>query len=538
MLNILIVDDEPRHRRCLKSIIKNYKAEYEILEAKNGKEALEIADSQHLDIVFTDIKMPIMDGLTFVSSLGDKVKTIKIIILSGFASFEYAQKALSLGATDFLLKPFSEEDVKKVLAKVEYEIDYKKIEAKERECLKKQLDEMMPQYLEHSLNNWIFGNISGFEEEKLQKLFPNNGSGIVLLLEISGHEINGETYTISELNEIRSNIKIWMKEALFRVGHPVSFYMGSNENILVTILEIHMQDFSLSESFIATLSEMIANLNKSYGLGITIGIGSVHENIFKNVIKSYEDAVKSLSLTFYEGTGHVLKYTISSGNIPKQNILKFEQVYGLKQAIREHNYNKIKSLVKEFFARLRRETGLLPLQFKEVIINMVGEIIKSFEHLLQGDYYNSFILEKKDELYNCKTYYDLQQKVEELLLSIVEDCNSYSSSNEKTVIQCKKYIDEHYMDDLSLEYLAEKVNLNTNYFSVFFKNNLGVKFTQYLQDIRMNKARELLEKGDMRIYEISEMIGYHDVKYFIKVFKKEFDISPDEYRQSINQRYS
>ncbi|HEY5586907.1 MAG TPA: response regulator, partial [Ruminiclostridium sp.] len=123
MHKLLVVDDEPKHRRCLAEMIKVLRPEYKVLEAKNGKEALELIESESMDIIITDIRMPIMDGLSFMEFINMKARDTKVIILSGFAYFEYAQKALSLGAFDFVLKPVNEAKVSEILDKVEKEIE-------------------------------------------------------------------------------------------------------------------------------------------------------------------------------------------------------------------------------------------------------------------------------------------------------------------------------------------------------------------------------------------------------------------------------
>ena len=334
MMRILVVDDEPRHRRCLTNVIKNSGREYEVLEAKSGQEALEIVNFKQINVIITDIKMPGMDGLTFISALGDRIKTIKVIILSGFASFEYAQKALNLGACDFILKPFDENNIRNILYKVEYEIEQETFEVKEKESLKQQLDEIMPEYLEHRLNQWIGGYIRGSDVDKLAGLFPYKGAGVVLLLEISEYDAYVNEYSRSELDEVKTNIKMWMSETLDSSGHTLSFFLESSENIMVTILDTHRKDFTITEKIFNELSELLYNLKKSYGSEFTIGIGSIHENIFKSVLKSYEHATKALSFKFYEGTGKVLTYLDINESSSRQNLLKYKQLDELKDAMK------------------------------------------------------------------------------------------------------------------------------------------------------------------------------------------------------------
>jgi len=532
MLRVLIVDDEPRHRRVLASVIESLRPEYEVLSAKNGKEALEIVDSRHIHIIITDIKMPGMDGLTFMDALGDRIKNMKVIILSGFASFEYAQKAMNLGASDFILKPFDVKNIDEVLKKVECEIMQESIEEKEKEDLRKQLDEIMPEYLEHRFNQWICGYIKGLELSKLERLFPYKGAGAVLLLEIS--KCNKSEYSANEFDEINTNIKTWMTEVLNPIGHTISFFLENAENTMVTILDTNLNNFEITDNILKLLNELINNLIRSYELDFTIGIGSVHENIFRNAIKSFDNAKKALSLKFFNSRKKVLSYSDINLCHTRKKFLDYEQLEELKKSIRNCDSTKMEILVGNYFEELKSGNYLLPSQFIDLVIHTVADVIKSIQSVTGEDFYNDFILEKKDLLKKCEDYSSLKKEVINILNYIITQNNADSRGHKKIITICKKYIDEHYMDDLSLDYMSEKFNLNANYFSTFFKNNTGVKFTDYLQSIRMNKAKELLERTDLRIYEIAEKVGYHDVKYFIKVFKKEFNTSPDEYRRVFN----
>lgn len=152
MYKVLVVEDEPRHRRCLAGMINELRPEYEVIEARNGKEALDITVAEPIKFVITDIKMPVMDGLDFIQALNCRNMDIKVIILSGYAYFEYAQAALRLGAFDFVLKPVNQAKVDEMLKKVEDKIEEEIREQQEKEKIKKQLDNALPAYLEWQLN--------------------------------------------------------------------------------------------------------------------------------------------------------------------------------------------------------------------------------------------------------------------------------------------------------------------------------------------------------------------------------------------------
>lgn len=177
MQNILVVDDEAIQRRVLAKMIREARPNCKVLEAKNGLEALEVIHSDDIDIVFTDIKMPTLDGLGLIEKMNASSHDIKVIILSGFRYFEYAQKAIQLGAFDYLVKPLKEESISQILDKVESSIQKEKTNLLENEQIKQQLNRTLSVYYERLLSDWVTGGIGESKCAEIRQQFSLESKG-------------------------------------------------------------------------------------------------------------------------------------------------------------------------------------------------------------------------------------------------------------------------------------------------------------------------------------------------------------------------
>jgi len=457
MLKILVVDDEPKHRRCLAEMIRVLRPQYKVLEAKNGKEALEFIKSESMDIIITDIRMPIMDGLSLMESINNKISGTKVIILSGFAYFDYAQKALSLGAFDYVLKPVNEAKISEILDKVEKAIEKENQEQQNKINMEKQLNTAFPAYIEQKFNEWVNGYLNADGLEEIEKIFPYKGNGFVIATEISGLSDILKDYNSDEIYEIKLNVKQWMKETLQPVGHTISFFLESNRNIMITILNTNTRCDVVSKDNPYMLNDFVQNMKASYGLDALVGIGSEYEDIFSNIKLSFDESLQALNYKLYENNGGIFLFSDYKDHPNSE----FSREYTL--------INNVKETLP--IADFQMASGLKTLK---------------------------------------------------------------PSKHDKIIKACEKYVSEHYMDDIPLDSIAEMFRFNSSYFSSYFKNNTGINFSDYLQSIRMQKAEELLKSHDLKVYEVAKSVGYQNVKYFNKVFKKEYGVSPDEYRRVNN----
>ncbi|GJM78850.1 hypothetical protein HMSSN139_13460 [Paenibacillus sp. HMSSN-139] len=203
MYHVLVADDEPRHRRGIGEMIKTYRPDYRLFMAKDGTEALRIATDTRIDIMFTDIRMPNMDGLTLIEHLRERSESMKIVILSVYGHFEYARQALKFGAFDYLLKPLEPKDIAEMLDKLDTAIEKERIRVLDRASLKEKLSSAIPVYEQHLLSRWIRSAANEDELQEIERLVPQGQVGLVIVCKLSESEIDGK-YLREEFAEVKT----------------------------------------------------------------------------------------------------------------------------------------------------------------------------------------------------------------------------------------------------------------------------------------------------------------------------------------------
>ncbi len=533
MYTILIVDDELIHRKGLSNMIKKLRPAYEVYESKNGKEALDFINTNSIDIVFTDIKMPIMDGLALIEDVVGRLDKIKMIILSGYRYFDYAQKAVSLGAFDYLLKPIREEKIVEMLVKVEKSIEEDLIKIREKEKLLKQLDSIFPVYFEHQMNGWVNGYLRDAQLDEIRQVFPYKGIGTVIAVFISRYETVDKNNINQNIDKIKQDIKYYMERTLDDIGHSISFFLEDKKEVMVSILNTRDNVDMLSETNIAKFNKLISTIKTLYELDVTIAIGDQCKNIFNDVKTSFEQAALALSYKFYYGIGKVIFYSNICHNIGHQLIDISKQEKALRESIRQMKSDEALSNINGIFQKIKENRYPLPQQFIENMIHLTLNLVLMVQDLVDEENYNELVIDIQKQLNSCEEYDELRSKVTDLLLRIINMLEDTKENKHEAVMQrCMQYIKQHFMEDISLETAADAIYFSPSYFSTCFKKYSGITFSQYLAQLRMQKALELLESSEYKVYEIALKTGYKDDKYFYRVFKKEHGITPDEYRRN------
>lgn len=521
---ILVVDDEPIHRNGLVDMIRMLRPAYEIIEASNGNEALNIVNSKRIDIAITDIRMPIKDGLSFLEEVNNLLSKMKVIMLSGYADFEYAQRSINLGAIDYILKPVNEAIVNDILSKAERKID----EEKKREEENKRYNTSFPVYLEYQLDKFVKSRLNNTESQEILGLLNNYCSGFVLTTKIKNYdECNSD-----DLNSYKINIKYLIKTALAPHFHSLSFFDQDNENIMVTIITqedkidvIDIFNFDLLKVFVDQLKEQ-------YSLDVSIGVGNRFDIEEHSIINSYKNSIKTVNYAFFFENSTILTYKEIELVQFSSAFSRYVEETELYEAIKREDYIASAEILKSILNRFTAEQYPSPDSLKEVVAIILFNSSRLCQNFIGDDEYSTLVNSIKQDIYKVQSFVELERLSVDYLKKIIDIMSTNKVLRyEKIFIDCKKYINEHYMEDLKLDDIANKFNFNPNYFSTLFKNYTNMNLSDYIFGVRMKKAKEYLKNNKLKIYEISDKIGYKDVKYFIRVFKKTYGMSPDEFRK-------
>ncbi|MBA2936799.1 response regulator [Paenibacillus sp. CGMCC 1.16610] len=526
MYRLLIVDDEPRHRDGLANLIGKLRPEYHVFKAKNGNEALGLMADNPIDIVFSDIRMPQMDGLQLLEHLDAYEKPPILVVLSGYRQFEYAQKAISLGVCEYLLKPVDAATLKNTLEKIEREITANHTQLQENENALMKLNQTLPIYNDHLMNQWVAGHIEGKSLSELRKLLPPIEAGTILLTEINAFR------SADYIDDFQAKqfLKVQIEQTLGPAAGSVSFSLEDRRSILVTVISTRSFEICSTETqdkLHACIRQM-----KEDGLEITIALGSQCEDIILQAKQAFEDAKRALSYQFFLGSAIILSLDEIMPAASGRVLTKYREEEELLDAVRESDKEKTVRLITAIFEKQINEGLPLPESFKEFILRIVLHLIHQFKEVMLEDYYKDLLRRAEESLKHSPFYAMMKTSVIDMLSEMIDTILKTRNWKKEMIIKtCLQYIEEHYAEDLFLEAVASKFYFNTSYFSHYFKVNTGISFSQYLLRTRLRKGKELLEETDSKIYEISKLIGFKDTKYFNRVFKKEFGVTPEEYRR-------
>ncbi|MBO9600596.1 MAG: response regulator, partial [Cohnella sp.] len=302
MIRVLVVDDEPRQRKILSSIIREFHPEYEMFEARNGEEALGICKEWKMDIIFSDIRMPKMDGLSLIENIYEQNSRSKIVIVSGYNDFDYARRALELRVHGYILKPIQRESIQANLRQMEEEIREDRSSRREKDAMAQQLHKLRPHYSDVLLNKWMKGEHTQSEREEIEALLGTRGRGCAIVTRWSDPQPEDgaeSAYTPEERNEIKWNIRTWINETLRPYGRVVSFFLHRNTDELASLIVCSEESDLRCDGLLTELRALADNLFQEYGISMAFGIGQTKPDILASVQSGFRTAAAALSCRFY-----------------------------------------------------------------------------------------------------------------------------------------------------------------------------------------------------------------------------------------------
>jgi two-component system response regulator YesN len=389
----MVVDDEAIQRRVLGKMIREVLPEFEVIEASNGKAALELLKSHCIDIVITDIKMPIMDGFAFIEQVNETTASTKIIILSGYRYFEYAQKAVRLGAFDYLLKPVKEESIGELLNKVLETIRKEKEQSAKQETIRKQLHSSLTVYYEHLLQEWIKGVISGSQLQELQTQFNLAQDGFTIVTRVYDHD--PEFLSESRLEEIKYAMPRLLDELIGPVTRAVSFFLTEDKRSMITVLTAERCTNDMVEQEVALLREFGRRVSAQYECMVAIGVGGVRSPLLQSAQESYQEARTAADFHYFLHTEQVIRYEDISGLIkPKHyDFLKDENQF--KEYIRTMKSESLINHAEEVFSRVADNGFPHPDQWIKSVVHMIYHIAPVISDFVSDDYYQQTLTESE-----------------------------------------------------------------------------------------------------------------------------------------------
>ncbi|MEH7081650.1 response regulator [Neobacillus drentensis] len=525
-MKVIIADDEIQIRKGLRMKVDWEEEGFQIAgEASNGKEVLELLGKMDIDLVLTDMRMPIMDGLELAKRCQQEYPNVKVIVLSGYSDFELVRGSMKEGVKDYLLKPVAPDELVEALQKIRKVIEterQKQVEtAQMRQLVLSQLQEVQEQYLLYLVKEeWLEINlvIERLRQLQLEKLV--NGNAVVQFVTVEIRESYGNP---NRLKELWLPFQMLCKEISKEHVGTYSFYDPSYANMIQFLIRI---DLNTPSNLVESLQR---NVKRLLNLETVIGIGNVVTGL-ANFKTGYISSLLAWSQSQLGSRSQVI-----DASITKEEAFEFSPDFERKltNAIENANFEAFRENIHSLLLGDGNQSILSFSFAANRVLFLLGSLSKKYD------------IETKDiqkTIWNCQqSIWELnsQSKVLENLLQlaqlIIEKVRLARFSNGKLIVDSvRNYLDQHYASEISLTLLSELFHINSAHLSETFKNYVGQNFSDYLVKLRMDKAQQFLRDKQLKIIDVANLVGFSNSGYFSTVFKKHVGQTPVEFRNAID----
>lgn len=530
MWKIVIIDDDFQALEGMKKAIPWEAIGAELAgEASDGMEGLELIRQARPDIVITDIYMPVMNGLELIERLRGENFTGELIILSGYADFQYARQALRLQVNDYLSKPVTMEELRAALAKVIKELETKELKKLEQEEIRRRLRMYEPFVQKEWLKSVITGTydrVIAAESIRLSgKTYWLQRSHLVMGMELAS-SVQPGALPLIDWNLFRFALGNISREILAK-DWPESEYVELHSHHAAVMFHIDPSEPAQAALVrIRSIGERIAGCARTYlKLTIRVGLGRMKRD-WQDIPDSTEEAFLDLLQQSVSREQAALPWTASDKESAIRPIKFYQE---LVDAIVYSKEEAAAQLIDGYIRQLKQVPGVTPAYLQYLcseLWTIIAYALSSTGVVLEELFPENTIARTIGQV---QTLEQLQAWLSDKIRTIVSSRHWSENSKHKEAVDFMiQYAHDHFAEEISLEDMSRKLYLSRNYLNQIFKKATGETFTNYLIRVRMKKAHALLMEGKYLIYEIAEKVGYKNVPYFSSIFKKYNGISPSE----------
>ena len=543
MLKTFLVEDEAVIREMIKKMIPWEQYGFELAgEAADGEMALPLILKSKPDLLITDIKMPFMDGLTLCRLVKKELPDIRIVILSGYDDFNYAKQAISIGVEDYLLKPITKNAFIERLEEIHNRYEHEKTQREYYEKFRLEMQEY-----EKNASRDFFETLVRADSDlaelyrRADKLNLDIVAEAYNILIFTPDTSEGNYNSYEECSDWEAEVQD--KINTYFLNHPVAI-LFRHQVFSYAILVKGQKDTieKNAEECVKAIQDIMDQTERRTDWFIAVGKSADRLSMLGH---SYRTAVRANSFR-YLYDGHILDY--QSLEAQKENPsdsrredsvqLRNVNINALNPAILQKFLSsglaeEVDDFIRDYFNAIGQEP-MGSLVFRNYVVLNVRFSVLSFLKKLGCD--DSEISGQEMENIMDETGKTIEAAVAycgKILKKAIALRDENAGDQNRSVLKLAvDFIDHNYMDEeISLNKAAHVANVSANHFSALFSQNMGQTFTEYLTDLRMSKAKELLRCTAMRSSEIAGEVGYKDAHYFSYLFKKTQGMTPSEYRK-------
>lgn len=506
MYKVFIVDDEPFIIEGLYDILDWSDFGLEIVgHGENGRQALDALASRPVDVLITDISMPVMGGLSLISEARKlpRHENLKVIILSGFNEFDYLKEGMKLGIENYLLKPINVEELESTLRNAVAKLDSEK-----QDDLYGAFDVQILK--DNTLYRWLTGQIVTAEFWERADLL--------------GLHLSRPYVVIAALRAEAKDAAIFefVRGRLEQEAEITPFRDVDGDTILIGCLQ-HWADGK--KSFMTTLEQLSHELSAA-NRPVNIGIGSVGE-LPEEAALSYKEAKQSLEYFMVYPELRIIDYKSleeEAGSKSDEFMLEWDEYAKL---ILARDQQGLERKIQDDFENIQKTEGIRPEDLHNAALELVIRFKMELESIKHTD--ESAIFKKGLGNLRNSTSFDelvaaLQEVATETVGSLLQDVKN------PVVSQVLGYIHAHYADELSLKTLGAQYHIHPVYLGQLFHKETGESFAEYINKYRIDQAKQQLKNTNLKVHEIARNVGYWETGYFYKQFRKYVGISPTDFK--------
>ncbi len=528
MTRILICDDEGIVQESLKFMIqKSFGEECETESAKNGRSAIELAESFHPDIILMDIQMPGINGIEAMQEIRRENKNVIFIVLTAYDKFEYTQRSIDVGVLAYLTKPINRDTLTETLRKAMRKVKERKEKVRSDLRIKEKLEAVIPVIESGFVYSVLLEGPAKEEHMGYRELLNIEAEyGYAMVIEC-GDELRKGVLS----NTVGAGIKLQKHYMVFRemVKEATDGIVGAlmaNKVIVIIPCTEPEESYNTRIMKIDNTRGMLRKLEQQIELKFKAGIGSVKS--WESMSESYREAME----TVRQGVGKV----IHAKDLPVSCVYEESYPHELEKelfdAVEKGDQEQTRELSANFLAWMEKYAPDL----NNVVRLKAMEFVLWAEHLAYSQGGMMYRFGDREGYLDMLTSFQGYKELEVWFVKKMEDASRHIAMKQKektdTVVEkAKAYIADNFSRELSLEEMAKEVGISPYYLSKLFKEAEGVNYIDYVTGLRMEYAKEQLRESEKSIKEICHESGYGDPNYFSRIFKKWTGFTPTEFRE-------
>ncbi len=526
---LLFIDDEEVIRESFLKLVDWNRYHFDVAGVfKNGEDAWEHVEKSSVDIIVTDINMPFMDGIDLLERIRRKQLHTRVIFLTGYEYFEYAQKAVQMKAFDFLLKPITKEKLLKAVQSAAFDIE-------KEEAVQEAAGKGLEISREIFFNQVLYGKLESLEQEAAE-LGISTKPGSYLLMMAAVDVKKGQKITDDELerwkNAWKSKIRRCKERYERMVASPFQMYFAKDISQHMRIVFVSEERNQFSESFIRDFADLVLGLEETEShYRVTLIAGRCRRRLeeLKESLERVEYAAEHRHILSGKNWRLMYASDYTMERVSEETIVLPTDtlLHHIRMGMVQEVQNDIKKIYEPFHRREYISLSSAKMITTELaIVAFKGEITTNDESVSYLYYLN--------HIQQLNTLEELENDITQFAVRVASQRKAGVNPKRKTAESALEYLKQNYQrEELSLNDVAEYLNISVPYLAVLFKQETGQSFGTHLLEIRMKRAEELLRTTGYTVAEIAEQVGYSSAQYFAVRFKKFTGMSPGVYREQL-----